>query len=451
MGGLNPGLNTGVGLAAQAAGLRFDAIPPDVVTVAKQCILDVIGAAIAGAAAPGSVMVRESVLLDGGTGACSLFGVEGTRTTAGAAALANGTAAHALDFDDVLTIMVGHPSAPVLPVAFALAEEGKRSGRQLLEAFVAGVEVEARVGSAVAPGHYLRGFHATGTVGTFGAAAAAAKILDASEAVMESALSLAGAQAAGLKSQFGTMTKPLQSGKAAANGLLAARLAVRGFTATPDVIGCEQGFAATQADDLDLDALNLPFGATWHLLRTLFKMHASCHYTHSVFETTRSLRDRVPVAEVEGITLRVHPDLLKACDIHEPETGLQGKFSMRYVAAVALAVGRADPAQFTDEAVQVPALRDLRSKVDVVPDDTLHHFTCETVLRARDGRRFEASYNAGQPSWQRSPQEQTAALLGKFIGLVEPILGSIRSVKLAEAIMNVEEITDVSDLFYLNG
>ncbi|MBO0820009.1 MAG: MmgE/PrpD family protein [Nocardiopsaceae bacterium] len=232
-------------------------------------------------------MVRESVLLDGGAGACSLFGVQRPRVTAAAAALANGTSARAPDFDDVLTAMIGHPSAPVLPAAFALAEEGGLSGRRLLEAFVAGVEVEARIGSAVAPGHYTRGFHATGTAGTFRAAAAAARILGASEAALGSALSVAGAQAAGLKSQFGTMTKPL------------------------------------------------------HVLGTLFKMHASCHYTHSVFESLHGLRDRVPPGEVAGITLRVHPDLLRACDIREPDTGLAGKFSMRFVAALALAAGRA--------------------------------------------------------------------------------------------------------------
>jgi 2-methylcitrate dehydratase PrpD len=442
MGGLNPTL----ALAAQAAGLRFDDLPADAVTVAKQCILDVIGSAIAGAASPGSAMVRESVLLDGGTGVCSLFGVPQARVTAGAAALANGTAAHALDFDDVLTAMIGHPSAPVLPAVFALAEEGGRSGRRLLEAFVAGVEVEARIGSAVAPAHYARGFHATGTVGTFGAAAAAARILDASEAAMTSALSLAGAQAAGLKSQFGTMTKPLQAGKAAANGLLAARLAVGGFTAAPDVIGCEQGFAATQADGLDVEALTAPFGRPWHLLATLFKMHASCHYTHSVFESLRSLRDRVPVSDVEAITLRVHPDLRKACDILIPETGLAGKFSMRYVAALALAVGRADPAQFTDEAVRDPVVSGLRARVDVVPDDTLHHFTCEAVLRSRDGRRYEASRHAGRPAWRSSPDEQTPALLEKFTSLTEPVLGGPRSARLAQKIMTMEEVPDVSGL-----
>jgi 2-methylcitrate dehydratase PrpD len=441
-----PRPNATAALAAQAAALRYDDIPRDVVTVAKQCILDTIGSAIAGSAEPGARMVREIVLHDSGTGGCSLFGLPGVRTSASAAALGNGIAAHALDFDDVLTSFTGHPSAPVLPAAFALAEEGRLTGRALLEAFVTGVESEARIGTAVAPAHYLRGFHATGTIGTFGAAAAGARILGADAGTMEFALGIAGAQAAGLKSQFGTMTKPLHAGKAAADGLLAARLAALGFTSAADIVACPQGFAATAADGLDLDVLAAPFGSPWYLLRTLFKMHASCHYTHSVFESVRSLRPRVTADEVESITLRVHPDLLAACDIHDPATGLAGKFSMRYVAALALVKGQADPGQFTDEAVRNPLLRELSAKVKVTPDPAIPHFTCECVVQAPDGRRYEAAHNTERPAWQHSPDEQTAALTAKFAALAGPVIGQTRTAKLTEAIMNLQDVTDVSDL-----
>lgn len=434
-------------LAAQAAGLRYDDIPADVVTVAKQCLLDTIGAAIAGAADSGPRMVREIVLRDSETGRCSLFGVPQVRTSASAAALANGTAAHALDFDDVLTSFTGHPSAPVLPAAFALAEEGRLPGRSLLEAFVAGVEAEARIGTAVAPTHYRRGFHATGTVGTFGAAAAAARILGVGAGAMEYALGIAGAQAAGLKSEFGTMTKPLHAGKAASDGLLAARLAALGFTSAPDIVACPQGFAATQADGLDVDVLTSPFGSPWYLLRTLFKMHASCHYTHSVFEAVRSLRTRVRADDVEGITLRVHPDLLAACGIREPRTGLQAKFSMRYVTALALARGVADPGQFTDEAVRAsPLLHELAAKVEVAPDRAVPHFTCECLILAQDGSRYTATHNTERPAWEHTPEEQSAPLLGKFAGLTEPVLGKARATKLADAIMTLQDVADVSEL-----
>jgi 2-methylcitrate dehydratase PrpD len=434
-------------LAAQAAGLRYAGIPADVVTVAKQMILDTIGSAIAGAADSGPKLAREIVLRDSGPGRCSLFGVPQVRTSPSAAALANGIAAHALDFDDVLTSFTGHPSAPVLPAAFALAEEGRLPGRSLLEAFVTGIETEARIGTAVAPAHYKRGFHATGTIGTFGAAAAAARILGVDAGAMEFALGIAGAQAAGLKSEFGTMTKPLQAGKAAADGLLAARLAALGFTSAADIVACAQGFAATQADGLDLDVLTAPFGSPWYLLRTLFKMHASCHYTHSVFEAVRSLRTRVRAGDIRGITLRVNPDLLAACDLREPRTGLQAKFSMRYVAALALAQGVAQPGQFTDEAVQTsPLLHKLAAKVDVAPDPAVPHFTCECLLLERDGSRYEATYNTERPAWQDAPQEQTAALAAKFAAIAGPVVGETRATELTDLILNLENVTDVSEL-----
>lgn len=434
-------------LAGQAANLRYDDIPADVVTVAKQCILDTIGAAIAGAADAGPRMVRDTVLPDSATGRCSLFGVPRIRTSPSAAALANGTAAHALDFDDVLTSFTGHPSAPVLPAAFALAEQARLPGRRLLEAFVTGVEVESRIGTAVAPAHYRRGFHATGTVGTFGAAAAAAKVLGAGADAMEHSLGIAGAQAAGLKSQFGTMTKPLHAGKAAANGLLAARLAARGFTSAPDTVACPQGFAATQADGLDPDVVTSAFGSPWYLLATLFKLHASCHYTHSVFEAVRSLRTDVRSGDIDSITLRVHPDLLAACDIRRPQTGLQAKFSMRYIAALALTRGVADPARFTDEAVRTsPPLHELAAKVEVAPDRAIPHFTCECRIRTRDGHHHTAQHNTDQPAWKDTPREQTAPLLDKFAQLTEPVLGKTRATDLADAIMNLEHLTDVSDL-----
>jgi len=438
--------NTTAVLAAQAASLRYEDIPADVVTVAKQMILDTIGSAIAGAADSGPAMIREIVLRDSGPGGCSLWGIPQVRTSPSAAALANGIAAHALDFDDVLTSFTGHPSSPVLPAVFALAEEARLSGRSLLEAFVTGIETQARIGTSVAPAHYKRGFHATGTIGTFGAAAAAARLLGVDADAMEYALGVAGAQAAGLKSQFGSMTKPLHAGKAASNGLLAARLAALGFTSARDVVACAQGFAATQADGLDLGILAAPIGSPWYILRTLFKMHASCHYTHSVFEAVRSLRGDVAAEDIEGIRLRVNPDLLAACDIREPKTGLQAKFSMRYVAALALVRGVADPAQFTDESVRtVGLLHELAAKVEVAPDRTVPHFTCECLLRARDGRRFEAAHNTERPAWEDSPQEQTAALVDKFTAIVGPVLGT-RTTELADAILHLEDVTDISEL-----
>ena len=172
------------------------------------------------------------------------FLADNERLPAASAALINGAAAHALDFDDVNLAMPGHPSVAILPALLALAEERGSSGKDVLTAFVAGYELQCSVGRAIAPGHYdVLGFHATATVGSFGAAAACAHLLRLSLEQFATALGIAGTQAAGLKSMFGTMCKPLHAGKASYHGLVAAKLAMRGFTSRSDVIECQQGFA----------------------------------------------------------------------------------------------------------------------------------------------------------------------------------------------------------------
>ena len=162
--------------------------------------------------------------------------------------------AHALDYDDVNLAMPGHPSVAILPGLLALAEQRHSSGRDVITAFVAGYETACRIGSALQPGHYNLGFHATGTVGCFGAAAACARLLGLDAEATAQALGIAGTQAAGLKSQFGTMCKPFHAGKASQNGLLAARLAARGFSSRPDLVECEQGFALTHGPDFSPEA-----------------------------------------------------------------------------------------------------------------------------------------------------------------------------------------------------
>lgn len=412
--------------------------------MAKQCILDVIGVAIAGASEPPSQIVREVAVPDSGPGRSSLIGRPAPRVDQATAALVNGTSAHALDYDDVLPAMISHPSAPVLPAALAAAEHRRVGGRALLEAFVCGYEVEARIGAAVNPSHYNRGFHTTGTVGTFGAATAVARLLGLDGEHTEMALGVAGAGAAGLKSQFGTMTKPLQAGTAAAAGLRAAHLAARGFTATTDVVTCPQGFAATQADTVDRQLLGAPFGSPWYVLHTLFKMHASCHYTHATIEALSKLRPEIRPVSVVTVTLRVHPDLLSVCDIRRPSTGLEGKFSLRHVAAVALLRGAAGPDQFTDEVVQDPEVRRLREHVEVEASDAVPHFTTRCTVRMADGRTLAATSDSQQPAWQHHPREQTEALVTKFTSLAGPVLGKRQTAHLADAVLHLDEVDDVT-------
>src|SRR5712672_726734 len=291
-------------LASKAAALDYDDLPAPARELAQQCVRDYFGVALAGA---GDELVR--LLLDemaeaGGAPRASLIGHE-TRLPALSAALVNGAASHALDYDDVNMAMPGHPSVAILPALLALAELKGSSGREVITAFVAGYETACRIGAALQPGHYNLGFHATSTVGCFGAAAACARLLGLDAAATATALGIAGTQAAGLKSQFGTMCKPFHAGKAAQNGLLAARLAARGFSSRADIVECVQGFALTHGPDFSPEAALAEPEAGLHLFANLFKYHAACYLTHAPIECARRLceQHRLTPEAVVGITL----------------------------------------------------------------------------------------------------------------------------------------------------
>jgi 2-methylcitrate dehydratase PrpD len=222
-------------LAEQASAMTYDALPEPVRALARQCVLDYYGVALAGADDPLAKMLLDELSEAGGAAQASVIG-HTARLPALSAALVNGAIGHALDYDDVNLAMPGHPSVAILPALIALAEQRRSSGQEIIAAFVAGYETACRIGMALRPGHYDRGFHATGTVGCFGAAAACAHLLGLDAEATARALGIAGTQAAGLKSQFGTMCKPFHAGKASQSGLLAARLAARGFSSRPDLV-----------------------------------------------------------------------------------------------------------------------------------------------------------------------------------------------------------------------
>src|SRR5208282_2194431 len=241
------------------------------------------------------------------------------------AALVNGASAHALDYDDTHMTMMGHPSVPVIPAVLALAETEGAGGRAILEAIVAGIELECRLGAIMGGAHYAVGFHSTGTLGTFGAAAACAHLLQLDESQWRNALGLAGTQAAGLKSGFGTMAKPLHAGRAASNGLLSALAARGGFTANPEIVETKQGFAATHSGKSARETLD-QFAGRFLIRDTLFKYHASCYLTHAPIQAARWIRaeHRIDPASISSVEVHVEPGALNVCNIQEPRTGLDG-------------------------------------------------------------------------------------------------------------------------------
>ncbi|MGE5269645.1 MAG: MmgE/PrpD family protein [Thiohalocapsa sp.] len=433
-------------LAERGRVIRYEALPDDVRALARQCVLDYYGVALAGAADPLARILLDELAEAGGAEQASVIGHD-ARLPVLAAALVNGAIGHALDYDDVNLAMPGHPSVAILPGLMALAEQRRSSGRDIIAAFVAGYETACRIGMALRPGHYNLGFHATGTVGAFGAAASCAHLLGLDAAATAQALGIAGTQAAGLKSQFGTMCKPFHAGKASHNGLLAARLAARGFSSRPDLVECEQGFALTHGPDFHAEkALAEPPGG-FHILANLFKYHAACYLTHGPIEAARAVRERhgVRPEEIAEIRLKLDRSCDRVCNIAAPTDGLESKFSLRQTVAMALAgVDTAGLDSYSAATASDPALVALRDKVSLDFQDNWPQAAAEIAVRLADGRVAGASHDAGVPNPDIAAQGER--LGAKFDALVAPVVGAARTRELRAAIERLDALGDSGDL-----
>jgi len=433
-------------LASKAAGLDYDNLPPPARELVRQCVLDYLGVAVAGASDGSVRLLLDEMNEAGGAPKASVIGHE-LRLPALSAALVNGAAAHALDYDDVNMAMPGHPSVAILPALLALAELRRSSGHAVATAFVAGYETTCRIGAALQPGHYNLGFHSTGTIGSFGAAAACARLLGLDAETTAIALGIAGTQAAGLKSQFGTMCKPFHAGKAAQCGLLAARLAARGFSSRTDIVECVQGFALTHGPDFaPAAALAEPEGGL-HLFANLFKYHAACYLTHAPIECARRLREdhRLEPDAIAGITLRLDASCERVCNIPAPSDGLQSKFSLRQTVAMALAgVDTASLGAYSAENARDPRLVGLRERVVLDWQDSWPQTLSELELELTDGRRPMARHDAGIPAGDIA--DQGRRLAAKFDSLVEPVLGPSRTRELRETIAGLDSLADIGTL-----
>ena len=431
-------------LAERASALSYDALPDKVRELARQCVLDYYGVALAGADDPLAQILLDELAEAGGAAQASIIG-HWARLPALSAALVNGAIGHALDYDDVNLAMPGHASVAILPGLLALAEQRQSRGREVIAAFVAGYETACRIGSALSPGHYNLGFHATGTVGALGAAAACAHLLGLDAETTARALGIASTQAAGLKSQFGTMCKPFHAGKASHNGLLAARLAARGFSSRPDLVECEQGFALTHGPDFNPEAALAEPPNGFHIFGNLFKYHAACYLTHGAIECARAIRERhgVKPDQIARITLSLDRGCDRVCNIPTPTDGLEAKFSLRQTVAMALSgVDTASLGAYS--AATDPALVRLREKVALDFHDGWPQAAAELEVTTSDGRVFKTSHDAGIPSADIAAQGERLAR--KFDALAEPVLGSARARELHQAILELDSIADVGAL-----
>lgn len=395
------------------ADLTYADIPENVKTVAHQCVLDWFGCAIAGSEEPLAGILREEFAHRAGQ--CSIIGA-GLNLEPATAALLNGASGHALDFDDTSASVGCHATAPVFPAVLAAAEELGASGAELMAAFIVGVEIEGRVGNAIGAEHYFKGWHTTATYGTFGAAAGVAHLMKLNADQYATAMGLAASAASGVKANFGTMTKPYHAGQAAERGLVAARLAARGFTANPDAINGNQGYVqAAGTGTVNTERL-AKIADQWLILDSLFKYHAACYLTHASIESVLRLRTKVRAEDLSSITLTVNPTILDVCGIPEPHTGLEGKFSLRGNTALAwLGLDTSNPDTYVDEVINRADVQALLDKVNVETNNELTSMQTRVACVDNDQSAYEEYFDTSIPASDLT--EQGKKLKAKFASL----------------------------------
>jgi len=411
---------------------------------------DWLGTAIRGAAEPLSTSLAAVITASGGLPQATVVG-RGLRTSTLYAALANGAQSHALDFDDTHLPSIVHGAAPVAPVVLALCEWRRLSGAQALAAFVAGFEVETRLGRVIGRALADRGWHVTGVLGHFGAAAAAGKLLELNPTQLAHALGIAGTQAAGLEQSFGTMSKPLHPGKAAMNGLLAAMLAREGFTGSTALLDGPSGIASTFLGIADLSPAIEDLGKRFEILENSTKFYAACHLTHATIDAARAIRARMAatVDMVDAIRCRVHPLVLKVAANPRPQTGLEAKFSIAYCAASALVRGVAGEAEFSETAFRDPVVTRVMTRITPEADAAMGIAAAHMTIRFADGRSLEERVSAarGTPANPLTRDEVEA----KFRRLAEVALPAERVTRLVAALRGMAELSDMSELAALTA
>jgi len=370
------------------------------------------------------------------------------RVDMASAALVNGIASHVFDFDDTHLKTIIHPGGPVASALLALAEVQRSSGRTLVDALVLGIDVACRVGNAIYPAHYDRGWHITGSTGMLGAAAGCARLLGLDEQRTAMALGIAASQPVGLREQFGTMSKALHPGAAARNGLLAALMAGHGFTASPRALEAPRGLLQVVSDQRDWNELTHELGTRFEIAFNSYKPFACGVVIHPCIDACARLREQgVKPDEVERIELAVHPLVLELTGKKEPADGLAAKFSVYHGCAVGLVFGRAGEAEFADAVVRRDDIVALRRKVVATVDPRIAEDATELVATLRDGRRITISIEHAVGSLERPLSD--GELDAKFHALVDPVLGAARAEGLIGATRRLAHAAGVDELVAL--
>jgi 2-methylcitrate dehydratase PrpD len=418
----------------------------------RRAAIDTIGVMLAGASEPVARITRTVARVEGGAPLCTVLGTA-LRTSPTWAALCNGAAGHAHDFDDTNFALMGHPSVPLLATALACAEAEPADGAAVVLAYLVGFEVSAALGLALNPGHYTRGWHATATLGTIGCAAAAARLrgLDAAQTVH--ALGIAASLASGLKENFGSMTKPYHAGHAALNAVTATALAAAGMTASPGALDGSQGFAAAFSGEKLGPGAFADLGRAWQIVGSgiAVKPYPSCALTHAAIDALIDLRARhgITPEQVEDVEVGVNHVVPEVLRHPAPTNALERKFSMPYCAAAALGRGHVGIEDFEDGPVRDPAVAALVPRVRMVVDPALpegldQQAWSRVTVRLRDGRTLPEPPRgaSGHPDTPLSDAQLRAKFLGCAAGVLAP--GDAEAV--VEQLAAIDAVPDIRAL-----
>jgi 2-methylcitrate dehydratase PrpD len=449
------------------AGADLGDLPQVVVDNGKKSILDGLGLALSGSVAKSGELVRRHLgELNLGSGPATVIG-SSLKVAPRFAAFANGVGIHADDYDDTqLAVakdrvygLLTHPTAPALPAALAMGEAKGASGAETMLAYHIGVEVECKISEAIAPRHYQTGFHSTATCGTFAAASAAGRLMGLDREALQRALSIAGSQSAGLRENFGTMTKPFHAGRSSESGVAAAQFASYGWTATDKILEAPRGFFSAAGGGYDLNSISGKLGAPWTFETpgVSIKPHPSGSLTHpGMTEMLRLIREHgIKAGDVQHVRVGTNSNMPNALIHHRPVNELQGKFSMEFCMAILLIEGRAGLNEFVDEVISRPDVKAMIEKVDFVIDERAeaagyHKMTTYIDITLKDGRKISgmADFGKGSPAnpmsfeevatkfhecaefagWQRSKADEVVSMVRDFDSLpsLDRLMGALR-------------------------
>ncbi|MEJ0072359.1 MAG: MmgE/PrpD family protein [Pseudomonadota bacterium] len=413
-------------LARYVVEARPAALPEPVRREGMRAVLHLIGCAIGGCRHETVEAALGALAEFAGPPQAGLLG-RGERLDVLNAALLNGIASHVLDFDDTHATCFVHPSGPVAAAILPLAEHIAVSGADFVNAFVLGVEVECRIARAVIPAHYDIGWHLTGTAGVFGAAAAAGKLLGLDHRQMVWALGIAATQSAGLRESFGSMCKSLHSGRAAQNGLSAALLARRNYTAAEQGIEGKRGFAQVMSTQQNFAVITDRLGQSFELMRNTYKPFACGLVVHPTIDACLQLRaaHQLTEAAIERVEVEIHPLVLELTGKRAPRTGLEGKFSVYHSAAVALIDGDAQEAQYSDARVRDPVVAGLTARVHATASPGIGREAAKVAVLLRDGRKLDRHVEHAVGSLEHPMSD--AQIDAKVRGLSVELIGAART------------------------